>query len=170
MRAAATFGIGVVTGAASLAGSQIAYRWDFDELTAKTDVIVIAEYVGSDDTRHRSEHPGLKPGLPVVELATNFRILAVLKPDTRAISRNTTQVTLKHYRIDWDEWKRTNPPQQGVPPPGLVNAGSVLDFSDPGPYLLFLTRTADIYEPLSGHAFPTDSVFHLHKFGALRGR
>ena len=74
---------------------------------------------------------------------------------------------LKHYRIDSAEWRRRNPPQPGLLPPGLANAGSVLDFADgSGPYLLFLKRgDGGTYEPLSGHAFPTESVFFLRKQG-----
>jgi hypothetical protein len=171
MEVAVTFGVSLVAAVASLASSQIGYLWSFGELTTKADLVVIAEPGGTEDTGRHSEHPDLKPGLPVVEMATAFKVLAVLKLDTRATSSDTSRVRLKHYRIDWDEWRRRNPPEPGLPPVGLVNAGSALDFSnDAGPYLLFLRRgSGDIYEPLSGHTFPTDSVYLLRKFGRLPG-
>ena len=159
--------IGVVAAMAGVAGSQIGYLWSFEELTARAELVVIAEPGGTDDTGRRTEHLDVKPAVPVVEVATRFKVVALLKPDTRATSVDTSGVRLKHYRIDWDEWRRRNPPQPGLPPPGLVNAGSVLDFTrDAGPYLLFLKRGAgDWYEPLSGHTFPTDSVFLLRSVG-----
>jgi len=171
MGVAFSFGVSLVATVASLASFQIGYLWSFEELTAEADLVVIAERVGTDDTGRRTEHPDLKPGLPVVELATVFKVLAVLKVDTRATSSDTSRVQLKHYRIDWDEWRRRNSPQPGIPPPGPVNAGSVLDFrNDVGPYLLFLRRgSGDIYEPVSGHTFPTDSVYLLCKVGRLPG-
>jgi hypothetical protein len=48
-----------------------------------------------------------------------------------------------------------------------MTAGSVLDFEkDAGSYLLFLRwGECEMYEPLSGHAFPTDSVYLLRKMG-----
>lgn len=166
---ALTFGASLVTAAASLASFQVGYLWSFEELTTKADLVVIAEHVATEDAGRRTEHPNLKPGLPVMEFATAFQVLAVLKLDARATSLDASRVRLKHCRIDWDEWRRRNPPRPGVPPPGLVNAGSVLDFSnDAGPYLLFLRRgSGDIYEPLSGYTFPTDSVYPLRKFGRL---
>lgn len=159
--------IGVVAAMAGVAGSQIGYLWSFEELTSRADLVVIAAPGGTVDTGRRTEQPDAKPAVPVVELATQFKVVALLKADTRATSVDTSGVRLKHYRIDWDEWRRRNPPQPGLPPLGLVNAGSVLDFTqDAGPYLLFLKRgAADMYEPLSGHTFPTDSVFLLRKVG-----
>ena len=159
--------IGVVAAMAAVAGSQIGYLWSFEELASRADLVIIAEPDGTDDTGRRTEHPDAKRAVPVVELATRFKVVALLKADTRPRSVDASGVRLKHYRIDWDEWRRRNPPQPGLPPPGLVNAGSALDFSqDAGPYLLFLKRGAgDMYEPLSGHTFPTDSVFLLRRVG-----
>ena len=77
-------------------------------------------------------------------------------------------IRLLHYRIDWEEWRRQNPAKPGEPPPSVVNVGSTLDFRHRDrSYLLFLRRLADErYEPLSGHTFPTDSVYLLRKFSA----
>jgi hypothetical protein len=157
--------MGFVAAVVGLATPQIGHLWSFDELTSKADLVVIAECERTDETGLRTTHPNLNPDVPVVELATTFRIVAVLKPDSRAASAATSQVGLKHYRIDQAEWRRQHPPEPGFPPPGLVNAGSDLDLrSDAGPYLLFLRRgPRDLYEPLSGFTFPTDSVYQLRK-------
>ena len=96
MGVAFSFGVSLVATVASLASFQIGYLWSFEELTAEADLVVIAERVGTDDTGRRTEHPDLKPGLPVVELATVFKVLAVLKVDTRATSSDTSRVQLKH--------------------------------------------------------------------------
>ena len=75
------------------------------------------------------------------------------------------------FALDEAEWQRRNPTQPGLPPPGVVNAGSHLDFkSTTEPYLVFLKRASDdVYEPLSGQTFPTDSVYLLGKPGTVRG-
>ena len=75
-------------------------------------------------------------------------------------TKGATQLRLKHYRVDWDEFRRHHGPLAG-----LVNAGSSLDFTkEKGPSLLFLERVeGEGYQPLSGHIFPTDSVYLLRK-------
>ena len=168
MNAAVAFvGIAAIAGAAS----QVGYLWSFEELRAKAALVVIAEPGTTKDTGRRTEHPELTPDLPVVELATPFKVLLVITPDSRTAAGQVSSVWVKHYRIDWDEWKRRHPPQPGLPPPGLVNAGSVLDFTqDSGPYLLFLRQgVGDSYEPLSGFTFPTDSVYLLRNVGKPPG-
>ena len=167
----AALGVGLVATVVSLAGAQIGYLWSFEELAARADLVVIARRVRTDDTGRRAEHPQLSPDLPVVELQTTFEVLAVLKADPRPASSDRSRVRLKHYRLDWDEWLRRNPTQPGLPPRGLVNAGSYLDFAlVEGAQLLFLARAeGGAYEPLSGHAFPTDSVYELRKPGRPPG-
>ena len=139
-----------------LASFQIGYLWTFEELTSKADLVVIAEPVRTEETGNRTEHPNVKPGLPVLELLTTLRVMAVLKADPRPGASGFAEVRLKHYQIDNDEWLRRNRSQASDSPGGLVNAAS---------YLLFLTRgAADSYEPLSGHTFPTKSVYRLREF------
>jgi hypothetical protein len=156
--------MGILAFLIGAAVGQIGYLWTFDELTAKADFVVIAEPVRTEDTGVRTVHPGLQPDLPVAELRTTLKILSILKPDTRDKSA-PAEIGLRHYRIDVDELRRTHRQPPGAPPPGLMNAGSSLDFAGPPqPYLLFLKRIADGgYEPLSGHTFPTDSVYRLLK-------
>lgn len=158
--------LGLVAAAASVAGAQIGYLWSFDELRTKADVVVIAEHAETIDTLRRADHPTLRPSLPVVELKSAFNVLTVLSVKAQEAGQ-MRELHLKHYRIDFAEWRRRNPTRPGLPPSGLLNAGSVLEFGDgSGLYLLFLKRSDDgTYEPLSGHTFPTDSVFLLRKQG-----
>ena len=156
--------VSVLAVASLSATPQIGYLWTFEELTAKADLVAIVEVMATEDTGRRREHPELRPDLPVIELVTTLKVLSVLKPDPPVVSAGLS-VRLKHYRMDEAEWKRRNPPQPGLPPPGVVDAGSHLDFTrEPGPYLVFLKRApGNVYEPLSGRTFPTDSVYELRK-------
>ena len=158
--------LGCAAAGASLWGAQIGYLWSFDELRAKADLVVIAEHLETVDTARRKNHPTLKPSLPVIELESAFNVLTVLSANGRDTG-DVRQLRLKHYRIDADEWRRRHPPRPGLPAPGPVNAGSVLDFPEgSGPWLMFLKRgEGGTYEPLSGHTFPTESVFILRKPG-----
>jgi hypothetical protein len=149
----------ILLGAAPRA--QLGYIWSFEELTAKAQAVVIAEYVCTDDTWRELDHPSLKPGLPVVELRSEFLVLSVLKPAASGTQAGA-KLWLTHYRHDMDRWRRENPTQPGKPPPGVVNTGDVLQFTDPGPYLMFLVKGADgVFEPLTGHTWPGDSVFPI---------
>lgn len=138
-----------------IGGGQIGYHWSFEERTARADLIVVAEPIATKDTGRRTVHPSLQPDLPVIELETEFKVLATLKGQIAPVVR------LKHYRIDMDEWNRRNAPKGG-----LVNGGTELSFvtskEHKESYLLFLTWTDDgRFESLSGHTFPTDTVFRL---------
>jgi hypothetical protein len=170
VRVAVAVLLGVMAARTNL-GAQVGYLWSFGELGAKADLVVIAEHVRTVDTTRRTDHPELRPALPVAELESAFNVLTVLKVDAAIKSAGAPQLRLKHYRIDSEEWRRRNPPQPGLPPGGLVNAGSMLDFSNEnGPYLMFLKRgEAGMYEPLSGHTVPTDSVYLLQKQRKLPG-
>lgn len=102
----------------------------------------------------------------MMEMRTRFRILTILEEERSSAGISVdAALQLRHYRFDHARWEREHP---GV---GLVNAGSVLQFgNDTGPYLLFLKRDLDaVYEPLSGHTFPTESVFLLRKLGRPPG-
>jgi hypothetical protein len=165
MRVLLVFG---VTAAAlgSFAGPQISTRWTFDRLASRSDLVVIAEPGAPEVVGRHAEHPELR-SLPVIELSTTLTITAVLKPD--AATARAPSLRVRHYRIDWDEWRRRNPQQPGLPPPGVVNTGSTLAFGGAGPYLLFLTRAEDgAYEPASGHTFPHHSAYRLQELGPTR--
>jgi hypothetical protein len=152
---------------------QLAHLWSFDELTAKSDVVVIATFVVTRDTGIKTNLAETQPPLPVVELHTEFTILSVLKADTsdRAALLRDGTVSLRHFRLDTDRILG-----------GCINCGGHLDFSDSGArcrsgevlapmvyacaYELFLRRDGiGIFAPISGQVWPGDSVFTLRKPG-----
>ena len=171
MRASTAVSALLLSGASLSATPQIGYLWSFEELTAKADFVAIVEVMATEDTGRRREHPELRPDLPVVEWATTLKIQSVLKPNPPVVSAGVS-VRLRHYRIDGAEWKRRNPPQPGLPVPGgVINSGSHLDFTrEMGSDLVFLKRMSDnVFEPLSGQTFPTESVYLLRKPGKVQG-
>jgi hypothetical protein len=104
----------ILAGVAPCTEAQIGHLWIFDELLGKAQVVVVAQCLGTVDTGRLPNHPGLSPGVPVIEMRT------------------------------------------------VANGGSVLQLQEKRNYLLLLTRQADgSYEPLSGHTFPSDSVYRL---------
>jgi hypothetical protein len=149
----------------SAAAGQIGYLWTFDELTVKADLVVIAEPLRTVDVGTHDEHPATQRAIPIVERRTDLKVLSVLKADVENALTAGVEFHLMHSRVDSDAFRRRNPPEPGQPPSGLLNTGTALDFdTQPGPYLCFLKRRGDgNYEPLSGHTFPTDSVYRLLK-------
>lgn len=148
------------------AAPQVGRAWTYDDRVAESDVVVLAEVVESRDTGRMARHPTLSPGLPVVEMETELRVLSLLKGalvDRSSAGRGANVgLVLHHYRFDRPQWERENPPEPGLPQPGLARAGTYLQFSPgSGPFVLFLRRTERGYEPTTGHTFPTESVFWL---------
>jgi len=91
-------------------------------------------------------------------------VQAVVKNAARRPLTISKELRLRHYSVDIDRWRDAHPPKPGEPPPGLVNTGSALHGRENRSYLLFLSSRSDgLYEPLSGHTFPTDSVYLLEK-------
>jgi hypothetical protein len=168
MRAAMAIGVVLAMGRAT--NAQIGGILTMSDLEAKADVVVIAELLDTKDTGRQTNHPELRPAFPVIEMQSEFEILAVLKPNARDTSLPGavgTRIRVMYYRHDWDRWRRDHPPEPGLPPTGVVNTGSSLNFTgDGGPYLLFLAKGSNgPYQPASGHTFPTDSVYLLRKLG-----
>jgi hypothetical protein len=129
-------------------GGQLGHLWSLEELTLKSELVVVAERISTQDTGIKTENTDLRPPLPVVEMTTAFKVLTVFKGRPLASS-----VVLRHFRLDAD---RIHAP--------LLNAGSTLAFeSGTGPYLLFLRVAGDGYVPTSGQVFPTDSVYELKR-------
>jgi hypothetical protein len=128
----------------------IAHPWTFDELRAKSDLIVIAERIATRDAGIKTEFTDVRPPFPVVELNTDFKVLSVLKGTPLRAT-----LVLRHYRQDTDR----------LPGP-VLNAPLGLDFSR-GPttvYLLFLKRESDdLYAPTSAQVFPEFSILALPK-------
>jgi hypothetical protein len=150
--------------------AQIGRAWTWDDRIAEADLVVVAQVVESRDTGRKSSHPSLT-SFPMVEMETEFRVLGVLKGALGGNVAGRTaadrRIVLHHYRPDFEQWRRDHPGEPGQPPPGgIVNLGTALQFeTGAGPYTLFLVRTARGWEPLSGHTFPTASVF-----GMVEGR
>ena len=146
---------------ATFATAQVGYLWTPEELTAKADLIAIVEVTSTRDTRRTQSHPSLQPRLPVVEMESELRVLALLKAPVSGETPDTLR--LMYFRHDMEQWQRENPSPPGTPPRGLVNAGSTLQIPPSRTrYLAFLARTSDgRYQPLSGHAFPTTSLLRL---------
>ena len=143
--------VAVILYFAEVAGSanQISYAWTFTELASKSDVIVIAAWLRTTDTGIKTTiTENISPGLPSVELNTDFKVLMVFKGDG-SISR----VTLVHYRLDRDRLQSA-----------CINCGTHLDFGGGPVYLLFLKQDpGGRYTPTSGQVFPDSSVMVLPK-------
>ncbi len=153
---------------ATAASAQVGYLWTMDELTKQADLVVIAEYRSTSGFGRGTVHPELKPDLPVIEFESLFEVLTVLKGRLSGAplqGESRPRLTLRHLQPDMDAWRRRQPRQPGLPPPGLLNTGSTLAFREgKEAYLLFLKHRADGgYDPLSGHTVPTESVFSLRK-------
>ncbi len=147
--------------ATPLAASQIGYAWTFPDLFAKADVVVIGRVTAIRDTGRVVPHPSLKPALPMVEMEADVAIELLLKGGAAApgTAPNLRSLVLKYYRRDIQGW--TSPPTaDGVRLGGMLNGGSTLKLeAGREPYVMFLKRDGERYEPLSGHTFPTDSVY-----------
>jgi hypothetical protein len=145
-----SFALIVLAAPSVAARGQVGHLWTFDELAVKADCVVIAEYIGTKDGR-RTMHPELTARYPVVELESDLRLLAVLKPCAQTESKAGVTVTLKHYRPDRERIEG-----------GLLEGGSVLTFTAGAAYLMFLKHAeGGVFEPVSGQTFPTDSVYRL---------
>jgi hypothetical protein len=149
--------------------AQVGYLWSFDELTARSEVVVIATPGRTQDTGIRIELSDLRPPLPVVELNTEFTILSTLKGNVSGAT-----LVLRHYRLDTDRIRG-----------GCPNCGSQLDFTTSGrmaiscragdesaqlptpcQYILFLKRDATgVFIPTSGQVSPGDSILMVRRAG-----
>lgn len=137
---------------------------DFDQLRSEADLVVVAELVGTRDTGRRALHPGLRPPLPALEVESQFRVLTVLKgPETLA---PPDRIQMRHYHVDADQWRKDHPAESaGVLSDLMTSAIHIRFLAGRGPYLLFLTRKVDAYEPASGLAVPNESIFALSAAG-----
>lgn len=149
-------------GMAEPSHAQLGYLWTPQELAARADVVAVVEVAATRDTGRTSNHPSLRPRLPVVEMEADLRVLAWLKPSGPPDPASRA-VTLLYFRHAVESGSREPSSQPGTAPRGLVNAGTTLQLeTGRSRYLVYLSRTADgRYEPLSGHTFPTTSVLRL---------
>jgi hypothetical protein len=124
-------------------------EWTFQEMFAKSDLVVIATPIA---TVHTSEHttlPDLSPAVAVSGVNTEFQVRLVLKGDQKM-----KKFVLHHYQLDHQEC--------------LINEPELVTFNSQiwGPhYLLFLTKEPDgRYSPVTGQTDPAlYSVIQLPK-------
>jgi hypothetical protein len=135
----------------SVLANQIGYPWTFSELASRSDSVVIAAWIRTTETGIKTTvTENISPGLPSVELNTDFKVLTVFKGH-----ESLSSITLVHYRLDMDRI-------QGI----CINCGTRLDFENGPVYLLFLKQDPDgRYRPTSGQVFPDSSVMVLPKNG-----
>jgi hypothetical protein len=133
------------------APAQLGYLWTFDELTRRADCIVIAEARETRETDRRVDPTDRPAYFPFVALDTSFEVRAALKPCVEEADVGTI-VHLTHFNPDWRRLQ------------GLINGGSWLNLSTGAAYLLYLKRAEhNVFEPLTGHVWPTESVYPLDK-------
>ena len=132
----------------SVVYAQARHPWTFEELTAKADCVLIGDVVDTLD-KGQTAHPEANPPYPVVEFDTTFTIKTVFKPCEGGAVGAT--IHLKYYATDFARLGQ-----------GVINGGSSLNLAMGNSYLLFVKRTtATVYEPLSGHTWPTMAVYPL---------
>jgi hypothetical protein len=142
--------------------AQLAYAWNYEELTQQSDVVLIGEPVSTKETDTNATLPELH--LPAVELLTTFRVVASLRGSFAADT-----FLLRHYRLDFARMSGR-----------CANCGTQVSFDATGAdarscdagrvsgptirckYLMFLKRGYDnVFEPTSGQVFPTSAIFKL---------
>jgi hypothetical protein len=129
--------------------------YDYDDLFAKSDFVVIAEPLQkTHDTAERSTLRDVNPPVPVIGVETEFQSQLVLK------GRKRDRFTLHHYRE-----KPQPPPKPGIE--GIIMDGLMLVTFDPKNekpvYLLFLVHEPDgRFAPTGGQTdVDTISVWQL---------
>ena len=94
------------------AHAQIGYLWDIEELRARADLVVVAEWIATEDTGRQVEHLDLKPWLPMIELRTTFKLLTILKQD-RAASLSAVGMAGSALRRETYLTNSAAPPSRG---------------------------------------------------------
>lgn len=113
----------------------------YDELQEKSDLVVIATPISSEETQERAVLPGFA-AREMIGQETKFRVAAVLKGE-----KLTKEFVLHHYRAD------------KLP---MINGPLFVSFvADKGTYLLFLKREPDgRYAPTAGQLDPALHCVH----------
>jgi hypothetical protein len=128
--------------AAAVSGSVIARLaakdWTFQEMFAKSDLVVIAVPMSTKDTGEHSTLRDISPPVAVLGLSTEFDVRLVVKGDTKIKT-----FVLHHYRLEHGEAM--------ISGPALVTFNSKQWTS----FLLFLIREPDgRYAPVTGQTDP----------------
>lgn len=118
--------------------ARIVYTWTYQEMFDKADLVVIARYVSTKDTRERTTLEDIEPPIQGIGLVSEFESRLVLKGP-----KDITKFRLHHYRIE---------------NPELIANGPRLVTIEPGrhpTFLLFLIKERDgRYAPVSGQTDP----------------
>lgn len=161
-------GVSVVV---SVSHAQRMLAWTYEDLTAKSDFVVIAIPITSKDTKERIDLPGIftqtpgqnQTGVPVIGVETRFAVSVVLKG-----SKETREFALHHYRLVTPELFQEKSEADGTIRVSLGPGPHLVAFP-PGErqaYLMFIVREQDgRYAPTSGQTNP--GVYSIHR---LEGR
>lgn len=119
--------------------ARLTREWTFQEMFAKSDLVVIATPIATVQTTEHTALPDLSPAVTVSGLNTEFQVRLVLKGDQKI-----KKCVLHHYELDHQAC--------------LINGPELLTFNSQmwGPhYLLFLTKEPDgRYAPVTGQTDP----------------
>jgi len=127
--------------------------FDYDKMTAKADLVVIATPIAIKRLEEKTNLPGVRwdnQPIRVLGLETTFKISVCFKDKLPATKK--PRIVLHHYRLE-------NPKLAEVP-----NAVQLLQFKpgDRSQYLMFLKREKDgRYTPFNGQTDPIYSVEKL---------
>lgn len=131
------------------ADARLMRAFSFAELQSLADIVVVAiptatvelsEHVPLPNIRTVDDAGKEKPVMGV-GLNTQFKILSILKGDAAL-----KEITLHHYRLAAEGLQLNGP--------GLVSFNPGLRT----PWLLYLKRAGDVYEPVSGQTDPDIAV------------
>jgi hypothetical protein len=113
--------------------------WTFQEMFAKSDLVVIAAPIASFETGEHTALKDIAPPVEVLGLSTEFQVRLVLKGD-----KEMNKLVLHHYRLEHEE--------------PMISGPEFISF-DPKlwgpPFLLFLIKERDgRYAPVTGQTDP----------------
>jgi len=143
----------VVAGLLLISNAIVAARgvrlWSYQELLDRSDLVVIATPIATDDTKEVTAFPGFE-GERFIGVQTRFAVSAFLKGD-----KTLTNLVLHHYRAP-----------HGTSSSRLPNGPTFVSFaprtSAERAYILFLVREIDgRYAPAAGQVDPALSVREL---------
>lgn len=135
-------GVLALAAATHIAGARFINSRSFRELDQKSDIIVVARLLSTKDTAEETTLPGISPATQVVGVSSQFKVVFVLKGDSRV-----KKLTVHHYRLAKQHEQSTNSPV-------FIDGPNLVSFNpeEPALYLLFLQYEAD------GRDAPFDQV------------
>jgi len=141
--------IASVVATCSIAVGRLSSYLPYDELTRRSDLVVIATPLAVRDTGQKTTIPGIRQGnnpVPAVGMETTFEVLAVLKGDSAG-----QRIVLYHLREE-------TRPQVSKNGPALAS----FEPKQKKRYLLFLKHDKDDrYLPSAGQLDPADTMKDL---------